>query len=316
MLDQTQREAIRQALAQGPPWADLLLQRPQEDHELDTGLQAFIEQLRAIAGDALALEEGDDGPGLVLRREGAGTIRYQALPTGPELPPFLAALTGPTEELQAPPQAAELTVFIAEACPHCPRAVGVAIRLALANPQVQALVIDAQRFPELAAEQGVRSVPTTVIDGELAITGVKPLEEILQALRERGAPEHHQRRKKALLQGERLDEATALLTTPAGAAAFCALWAQSELSDRLGLMLLAEEALEDDEDALDGLVDGLLPALGAASASLRGDTADLLGQIALPAAQPALQGLLQDDNDDVVELAEEALEAIQERSQA
>ena len=318
MLDQTQRETIQQALAHDAPRASLLLQRPDGEHELSKGLRAFVEELRALAGEALALDEGDDGPGLVLRREGAGPIRYLALPIGPELPAFLEALCGPTPASAGawtPAHPAELTVFIAEACPHCPQAVRAANRLALASPGVSVTVIDAQRFPDLAARQGVRSVPTTVIDRELAITGVKPQEEILQALQQRGGPQHHQRQLQSLLQGERLDEAVAQLATQTGAAAFCALWATSELSDRLGLMLLAETALESDEAALDGLVEGLLPALRSPNATLRGDTADLLGQIAHPAAEATLQGLLHDDNADVVELVEEALEAIQERQQ-
>jgi HEAT repeat protein len=45
---------------------------------------------------------------------------------------------------------------------------------------------------------------------------------------------------------------------------------------------------------------------------LRGDTADLLGQIGHPSAREALKSLLKDPNPDVAEIAKEALEALRD----
>ena len=64
-----------------------------------------------------------------------------------------------------------------------------------------------------------------------------------------------------------------------GAAQFAAIWKGSGTSLRIGLMMAAEEALEADRAALDGLVADLLPTLRTEDAVLRGDTADLLGKI-------------------------------------
>jgi HEAT repeat protein len=55
--------------------------------------------------------------------------------------------------------------------------------------------------------------------------------------------------------------------------------------------------------------------LAADDAALRGDTADLLGQIGHADAIEALTALTKDPNPDVAEIAAESLEAIQERSQ-
>ena len=55
----------------------------------------------------------------------------------------------------------------------------------------------------------------------------------------------------------------------------------------------------------------LINLLGAEDDALRGDTADLLGQIGHPGARKPLQALLHDPNPDIVEIAEEALEGLE-----
>ena len=91
------------------------------------------------------------------------------------------------------------------------------------------------------------------------------------------------------------------------------VWRMSATSLRLGLMLAAELALEQDPGALDDITPDLLRLLETEDAALRGDTADLLGRIGHPSAEPALRRLLADENPDVAEIAEEALEALAER---
>jgi HEAT repeat protein len=76
-------------------------------------------------------------------------------------------------------------------------------------------------------------------------------------------------------------------------------------------MMAAEEALEENEEALDRIATNLLPLLGMEDAALRGDTADLLGRIGLSLAVDSLKALLKDPNPDVAEIAEEAIEEIQ-----
>ena len=92
---------------------------------------------------------------------------------------------------------------------------------------------------------------------------------------------------------------------------FLFAWRKSVTFERVGLMLVIEEALEGDCAALEGLVGGLIKVLQAPDATLRGDTADLLGQIGNPAAVPALKELLNDPNPDVADVAAEALEELE-----
>ncbi|MFH1755588.1 MAG: HEAT repeat domain-containing protein, partial [Candidatus Latescibacterota bacterium] len=63
---------------------------------------------------------------------------------------------------------------------------------------------------------------------------------------------------------------------------------------------------------LHGIVDGLIAVLRSGDMALKGDTADLLGTIGHPHAAEPLQELLQSDNADIVEIAEEALQNLRE----
>lgn len=263
--------------------------------------------------------EADDAlpavPGLSIARAEHGGVRYLALPEGPETAPFVELLhslagmrdpepPGPLERIERP---AELLVFVAAACSHCPHAVRTATRLALANPCVTATVIEAQRFPDLAARYGVQSVPATVLDGELTWVGVEGPAQVTERILRRGTETHARDVFASLVESGRLADAARRIVAGDGAAHFAAIWLGSTTSARIGLMLVAETALEQDPQALHGAVRSLLPALASDDAALRGDTADLIGQTGHPEGLAALRPLLDDPNPDVAEIAAEAL---------
>ena len=93
---------------------------------------------------------------------------------------------------------------------------------------------------------------------------------------------------------------------------FLQTWSGSALSLRIGLLTAAEEALEDHQTLLDDIVPDLIGLLSAEDASLRGDTADLLGRIGHRAALGALRKLTDDPHPDVAEIATEVYEEIAE----
>jgi HEAT repeat protein len=86
------------------------------------------------------------------------------------------------------------------------------------------------------------------------------------------------------------------------------------LEERIGLSLVAQNAVDEDPSSLDFLVDQILPSLETDDAARRGDTADLLGAIGHENARSALEKLLSDNHEDVVEAAEDALDCINERT--
>ena len=79
------------------------------------------------------------------------------------------------------------------------------------------------------------------------------------------------------------------------------------MSTRMGLFLAAEKALASAPRILNGIVLGLVEMLDTSDIAVKGDTADLLGQIGDPTAKLPLLELLQDNNPDIVEIAEEAI---------
>ncbi len=324
MLAKRDLQRIGQALAGRVPPLELHFHQAPDGSELGAALKSVAEAVAAAAAGGAVLHEGESGnlparPALTLSGPGRGDIHYLALPEGREAAPFVEALAAEyppslqvelVERLRALPAPAELFVFMATECPHCPQAVRAANELALASKRVSVFVIDAQRFTALAGELEVRSVPLTVIDGGLALTGVEPARGLAEIVLSRGSADYRRRHLQSLLQTQRIAGALALIGDPGGPEAFLALWQGSTTSSRMGLLLAAEQLLEQGPGALGAIVGGLCEALGSEDAALRGDTVDLLGKIGSREAAPAVRRLLEDPNPDVAEIAAEVLEEL------
>ena len=69
------------------------------------------------------------------------------------------------ERLAAVDHDLAIDVFVTPTCPHCPPAVLLAYRMALASPHVTAAAIEAGEFPRLAEELEVWAVPRIVVNG-------------------------------------------------------------------------------------------------------------------------------------------------------
>lgn len=244
-----------------------------------------------------------------------GSIRYLAIPKGPELLPFLDLLlawASPTEAVDADLPAATIEVLMAPTCPNCPAVVRTCLLLAAPRPQLALAVVDVQYFADLAGP--VRSVPTVIVDGLLTLTGPVSSDELRRALVERGSPEAQARALGSMIEADRMQAALGLLDRETGMQALARLLSAGTLKDRMSVLLLAETALGEDPHSLDRAVPFLLPLLSASDGSVRGDTADLLGKIGAPGAAAALRALLSDENPDVREVAAEALEQLRQPS--
>jgi hypothetical protein len=234
-------------------------------------------------------------------------VQYLALPAGVELEPFLDLLAGLASRPSAPETIAPcfIEVLIAPTCPSCPAAVAACTALAGQHPGVALSVIDAQYFPALAG--ALQSVPAVIVDGERTLLGQVSADELGQVLRERGSPGYVRSALASMIAAGRFAEAVRALRDDAWLAALAELLRSGAMQERLGVMLLAERALEREPHALDAALPHVLPLLDSADAALRGDAADLLGRIAAPGARAALERLLADENPDVREIAEEGL---------
>ena len=334
MLDESQLAKLGDALAASKTTLRLVLHRGDEDPALGDMLEELARSVEAVGGGAVEIVEGGEaaarlpsGPGLTVATGAPRNIHYLALPEGLEAEPFVDLVVDLAGETALPDEGwvrdltdlerpAEVLVFVSAACPHCARTVRAAQQLARASENVTVIVIDAQRFEAMAAEHQVRSVPLTLVDRELGLTGPTTPAELTAHVSGRGTPDYRRNVLISLIERNRLDDAVARISEGDGASAFTAAWRQSAMSLRMGLMLIAEQVLEADPRVFDGVVEDLLPALGAEDAGLRGDTADLLGMIGHPAALPALADRVTDPNEDVAEAVAEAIETIREKDRA
>ena len=243
-------------------------------------------------------------------------VRYLLPPEGSEATPFLdllMALAAPetTSAMAEPASHAELLVLVAPGCPSCPHAVRAAAMLAATTTEVALTVADVHHLTEVVKRHAIRSVPTIVLDDELAIPGVPSIRRLQSLIRERRSPAHQRRLFDSQLDAGRFSEAARLLQSHDELLEhFAASWQTSTLESRLRLMLVVEESAA---GRLESLVPLLRPSLAAPSAPLRGDTADLVGRIATTQAAADLEPLLSDPHPDVVEAAAAALDDLHRR---
>lgn len=298
-------------------------------HPLSAPLGEFARSLADAAGGGIKLElETDESanlparPGLVLSYMGQPNVRYLALPQGPELEPFLEMLEALPQKTRASAawetqlaglaDPTQVWVFIAAACPHCPHAVRAAVAMSLLSPLVTTTVIDVGHFPELTERYNARSVPLTVIDNGLSLTGAIKPQELADDILARDQADYAGRVFASLVEVGRFAAAAEQLRHGSVLPFFATHWRQSTLSTRMGLLLTAEKALEQTPRALDALVDPLieLARTDSTETALRGDSVDLLGKIGDPSAKPILESLSRDPNPDIAEIAAESLESM------
>ena len=80
----------------------------------------------------------------------------------------------------------DILVFVTPTCPHCPRAVTLAHRMAVESPLIRATCVEATEFLDLSQRYQVTGVPKTVVNGTIEMLGALPEERVRQDSRRRG----------------------------------------------------------------------------------------------------------------------------------
>jgi glutaredoxin-like protein len=125
-------------------------------------------------------------------------IRYAGIPAGHEFTSLINDLVLVSQRdsgLQAETRGflkqldkeVKLQVFVTPTCTYCPQSVNLAHAMALESPLVQAEMVEATEFPELAVRFNVSGVPqTTINEGRGTLVGSGPehllVDEIKKAL--------------------------------------------------------------------------------------------------------------------------------------
>ncbi len=122
-------------------------------------------------------------------------IRYKGIPAGHEFSSLINDLvlvsqreSNLSEEtrkfLHELNQPVHLQVFVTPTCPYCPRAVVLAHQFAMESPLVEAEMVEAMEFPELADRFAVSGVPQTTINmGAGTVVGAAPEQNLVEEIR-------------------------------------------------------------------------------------------------------------------------------------
>jgi glutaredoxin-like protein len=162
-----------------------------------------IEEVNFVLDKDKAAAFGIDGiPAVALLRDGADTrIRFLGAPAGYEFMSLVEAvilagtgdsgLTADSRQLIAEHASGpiDIKVFVTPTCPHCPRAVTLAHKMAVENPNITATCVEATEFMELSRQYRVTGVPKTIVNGSIEILGAVPEDTFVQTVLNQSPPE-------------------------------------------------------------------------------------------------------------------------------
>jgi glutaredoxin-like protein len=164
-----------------------------------------VEEVNFVLDKDRAAQFGiTDIPGVALLRDGEDTrMRFLGAPSGYEFMSLVQAvvLAGTGDSGLSPNSKAEISsrvtektelmVFVTPTCPHCPRAVNLAHRMAVESPLITATCVEATECPELSRRYRVTGVPKTVAtviargdlsSSPLEILGAVPEDQFVSSL--------------------------------------------------------------------------------------------------------------------------------------
>ncbi len=168
----------------------------EEVAELSDQLTAEVYDFVADAGKAEELGV-DKIPAIAVVGEEDRGVRFYGIPSGYEFASLMSAIrtaaAGEAElseetiaTLADVSEPVHIQVFVTPTCPYCAGSVVLAHSLAIASPMVQADMVEATEFPDLAMKYQVMGVPRTVINDKVHIEGAAPepmvLGKLLEAL--------------------------------------------------------------------------------------------------------------------------------------
>jgi glutaredoxin len=230
-------------------------------------------------------------------------IAYQAVPQAMELPIFLEALSDDKsvplldEETARLADAitlpAELTLYIAPQCPHCPQAARQMVRMALACALLRLTIVDVELLPEQAQADQIRSVPTLLLEKQMRWTGVPDPKEVLSMCLNRDPAAISPSSLRMLLEsGDAGRAAGMMIEHRAIFPALTDLLCDPRWSVRLGAMVTVEYLAEEDPPLAAQLAEPLRRRFDGLDEQAQGDITQVLGQIRTPESIDHLQQIV------------------------
>jgi hypothetical protein len=301
---------------------DITISLTKSEHPSYPSFKDFCDNLNRLVPQVKVTMDGESPekpPQIVI---GNG-LRYQAVPAGLELPPFLDALTDFSSNasdaalktkdlLKKDKLPATLTLYIAAQCGFCPAVVRQLMSLPMVDDQIQLIIIDGALFPEMAEAHKIEAVPTLLLDDQFRWTGSVPLKEIINTINTRDPASLGAASLENLLkEGQAGRLAAMMLEARQVFPAFYELLIHSQWHIRLGAMVVMEEIIDHNASMTSEVIDRLWDQFDRLSDQVKGDVLYLFGVSRDQRTAALLDEVLAgDQNEEVKEAAKEALEAL------
>lgn len=201
-------------------------------------------------------------------------------------------------------------LLIGPGCPHCASLMDVLSKMVKQGDVAKLEIANVAVLPETARTLGVRSVPWLRL-GHIELEGAHSEGEIKQWLQRMQSTEGMSVYFKQLLSQGKLDKVIEMVAANADylhAMVLLASDPETDMKVQLGVAAVFEDL--QGKDVLSGIVDDLGKMAASANAKIRADAAHFLSLTQSSNALPYLQSLAKDDNEEVREIAAEALAEI------
>ena len=292
------------------------------DHEKSSEISEFCDRLTQLVPKITVINEDGDADEVPAIKIHSG-LRYQAVPSGTELEPFIEALMmrddntvridDETETRLAKVELpTNLKIYVSPQCKFCPQAVRQLLPLLILNSNIRLTVIDAMLFAELAEMDDIQSVPTLILEDRFRWTGTLQTKEILDVIKNRDPSMLGPVSLEMMLKEGKAGELAAMMLEKGQIfSAFYDILAHPKWPVRLGAMVVMEELIEANLDLAAQTLAPLWECFHKVDNRVKGDLVYLFGQLKRSESVPQLQAVLKGDYDsEVQEAAREALDAI------
>ena len=287
----------------------------------------FARQLTALAPN-LRLQEDPDRvsvrPSLITGR--FANIYFQGVPSGQILRNFLSAAFATAkaiscqdelraEMLRKMETPLHLKLYIGQKCPFCPTMVKRLLGLATSTPLARVTIIEAAAFPHLAARDGIRSVPHTILDKRFEWTGLVETNEILKLGISRDPADMSPACLRQILEdGKAAQAAEMMIRSKKIFPALIDLLVDQRWPVRLGAMVAVEYLVSGAPRLAEELSQPVWQRFQESEEQIKGDLVYILGLIGTPEARQHLRRVIQSSGSRQVR--EAAMEVLAETGKA
>lgn len=177
---------------------------------------------------------------------------------------------------------ADLRLYVAEGCPHCPKVLSQLIVLPFINGKIRLRVFDPLFFPELAEKEVVRSVPTIILDQDFRWTGAVDPVELARVITSRDPSMLSAGSLDTLLkEGNAQSLATMFKESAQIYPAFIELLTHPVWSTRLGAMVVMETLIETDPVLAAQIQPPIWSTFETSGDAVKGDLLYIIGELGL-----------------------------------